>query len=291
MKKIKNKPMFFSCLLMVLCCAAFLFYRTTKTMQADTTAPHIQIPEEPLRVSVQALQQELLDGVTAQDDRDGDITEEVVIESFSNLYDTSFVTMTVASVDHAGNVAKAKRTLEYTDYQSPQFTLSEPLIFNEGAPLDVLRYMGAEDVVDGNLDRHVKGTIVSSSNMPNGSVLHQIEFRVTNSLGDTAHLTLPVEVVGKNAAVSGAGPELSQYLVYLEKNAPFQAKDYLKKTKKPSTDSAGNAADGTSGQPKQNLQIESNVDTAVPGVYTADYCYQIGEKNSKKTRLIVVVEE
>lgn len=291
MKKIKNKPMFFSCLLMVLCCAAFLLYRTARTMHADTTAPQIQVPEQPLQVSVFASQEELLKGVTAQDDRDGDLTAEVMIESFSDLYDESFVTMTVASVDHAGNVAKAKRTLQYTDYQSPRFTLSGELRFAEGDSLDVFQYIGAEDVVDGNLDNRVKATVVSNSNMANEAVQSQIEFRVTNSLGDTVHLTLPVEIVSRDEKVSGKGPELDTYLVYLEKGASFQAKDYLKKQNEQSAEKSENAADKGTGQAAKQLLVQSNVDTSTPGVYTVDYCYQMGEKNSKKTRLIVVVEE
>lgn len=291
MKKIKNKPMFFSCLLMLLCCAAFFLYRTAKTMRADTTAPQIQVPEQPLQVSVFASQEELLKGVTAQDDRDGDLTAEVMIESFSNLYEDSFVTMTVASVDHAGNVAKAKRTLQYTDYKAPRFTLSGELRFAEGASLDVFRYIGAEDVVDGNLDNRVKATIVSDNNMADEAVQSQIEFRVTNSLGDTAHLTLPVEIVSKNEVSAAQGPKLDTYLVYLEKGAAFQAEDYLKKQDDQPAEKTKNAADNGNDQAGKHLQIQSNVDTSMPGVYTVDYCYQIGEKNSKNTRLFVIVEE
>ena len=98
---------------------------------------------------------------------------------------------------------------------------------------------------------------------------NEVQFRVTNSLGDTARLTLPVEVLAGRKPMHEL--PLKEYLVYLKKGAAFRPADYLKT--------------GIS-----DIIIESNVDMSREGIYTVWYTHKDGTEYGH-TCLIAVVEE
>ena len=62
-------------------CAVFLHDRLT----ADHTAPRIVSDGVPLEVSVNATDAELCAGLTAADDRDGDLTDRIIVRRVSQL--------------------------------------------------------------------------------------------------------------------------------------------------------------------------------------------------------------
>ncbi len=280
----KNKGKMILLVVTALCCAAFAVYRICCAVAVDHAAPEIMIPAGELQVSVDAGEEALVQGVTASDDRDGDVTASLVVESVSAIFDGNKATATLAAFDSAGNVAKAKRTLCYTDYQGPRFTLSAPLLFREGRSYDVFALVGATDPIDGDLSSQVKGTLVSGQASMTERGVYEVEFRVTNSLGDTAYLTAPVEVCSAEAYDNQA--TLSSYLVYLKTGGEFRPRDYLVSMR------AGSAAvDLSSGIPEDvSLSVQSDVDTSVPGVYSVTYTLERGNYTGM-TRLLVVVEE
>ena len=266
--------------LVLVCCAAFAVYRIAEARCADREAPQITMAQEELRLSVKDGTEKLLDGVTAQDAQDGDVTDLLVVESVRGIVADKRFTVTYAAFDAAGNVAKAQRTVYYEDYTSPCFTLTAPLIFREGT-VDVFAPLGADDVFDGSLKDRIKGTLVSGESQVSQPGDYTVEFRVTNGLGDTAYLTAPVRVLpagNRNAELT-----LTDYLIYLRKNEAFVPEMYL------DTLSAGGqtvALDGGS----VSLQINSDVDMTKTGTYCVDYTAAFG-KFTAYTRLLVVVED
>lgn len=266
-----------------LCCAAFAGYVYTTRRGADRLAPEIRFSSEELTVSVLAPEKALLAGVTAWDERDGDVTDRVVVESVSSISEQAQVTVTYAAFDQAGNVSKAQRTVRYSDYESPRFTLSQPLVFTSGRAFDVMDYVGAEDAIDGSLDDRVKATLVSEGGSLSEVGLHEVQFRVTNSMGETVYLTAPVEVCA--SGTYNAALELSDALVYLERGAVFLEEFYLQGMRVGTREIS--LADGESGV---SVQIRSDVDTDVPGTYSVEYTAESGVYTGY-TRLLVVVEE
>lgn len=281
MKKSINWGSLAGYILLAVLCVAFAGYYGWVNGRKDTTPPEITVPNIPLQASIYAQDNIFLEGVTAQDDRDGDVTASVVIENYSDIYEGNKSSVTFAAFDAAGNVAKAQRPVEFIDYQKPRFTLSGPLIFRKGAAFDLFRYVGAVDSLDGKLDSRVKGSLVSGQDTIEEPGMYQVEFRVTNGLGDTVHLTLPVEITEQD--ISRNAPELEEYLIYLKKGDAFNARDYLK---------AEEPVLGADGEVLNTVQVDSNVNTAEPGVYTVDYIQgKASSKNLGRSRLIVVVEE
>lgn len=271
--------------LIALCCGAFVGYRMLDAFRTDTKAPEITF-SGPLSISVSDGEEALFQGVSAKDDRDGDVTDLVVVESIT-MADTSQPAQVVyAAFDNAGNVTKAERELTYTDYVSPRFGLSAPLLYPSGSTFDVLSRVHATDVLEGDISRRVRATAMSDTSIGNMGV-HDVSFRVTNSLGDTSEVVLPVEVYSMETY--RASLTLTDYLVYLKQGSGFNARDYLYEFTLLDEDYY---LRGTF--PRElDLKISGTVDTNTPGVYAVSYTVT-GELRETEyagySKLIVIVE-
>ena len=82
----------------------------------DTVGPVITVEEGILECRVSDPQEMLLTGVTAWDDRDGDVTASLLVESIYGISEENLTTVTYAAFDRAGNVSKLQRQIRYTDY-------------------------------------------------------------------------------------------------------------------------------------------------------------------------------
>ena len=280
----KNFAKWLLLLLMVLCVAVFVMYYLDTQSSRDTVPPVISMESDQYSLSVHDGRDAFLVGVTALDDRDGDVSDLVVVESVSAIDSNDCVTVTYAAFDRAGNVAKAQRTAMYTDYVGPKFDLTAALVFRSGYNQDLFDYVTAEDPVDGDLTERIKATMVDGESDIRQEGLHQVELRVTNSMGDTARLTVPVDVYDPDKY--DAAVNLSDYLVYLEQGSTFHAEDYLENLY------AGYRTIPLEQLKENGAQIEivSDVNPDVPGTYSATYTITYGAYNGY-TRLIVVVEE
>lgn len=244
---------------------------------ASPQAPVISFEEELLKVTTDASDKDLLKGVTATDPEDGDVSDSVLIESISNIFSENCVKVTYVAFDSKNHMGRGQRTVQYTDYEPPTFSLSHAMVFRLSSTLDILNYIGAEDVFDGDISHKV---IYSFANATTGFTIqgeHDVELRVTNSKGGSSHLNLTVELTDREP--NSADIQLKDYLIYLPVGAEFKPADYFK-----SYVSNGNIVTDMSG-----ISVSSDVDTEKPGTYTVTYSNGSGDSRSR-TRLIVVVE-
>ncbi len=269
-----------------LCLLVLFLYQQFDALLSDTTAPIIQMDGE-LLVSVKDGDKALLQGVTANDDRDGDVSQSLIVESVIMLDSSHLVKVTYAAFDKAGNVSKASRQVRFTDYESPRFRLSAPLLFQESNAFNLLRYISAEDALDGDISRWIRASSLSGTAI-NTPGTHDVEFRVTNSLGDTVKLTMPVRIYAEN--IYQGHLELTDYLVYLPEGSSFDAESYLQKYTL-----ALQSFPLDAGIPEHcSLKLTGQVDTQTPGVYVVGYELSYSPGNSNYTgysQLIVVVED
>lgn len=311
---VKKKNSWLLIVPLLLCGLLMGIYSFLFVWRDDTTAPVITIAADRIEVSVQAGEEELFEGVSALDDRDGDVTAKMVVEKISNISDDHTATITYAAFDESGNVSKASRTVYYTDYTEPEFGLTRALVFPKGASTDVLSYVMVQDAIDGDLSDKVKGTLVSDTSSLSYAGVHEIDFRVTNSMGDTVHLILPVDVY--ETGEYNATVNLNAYLTYIEKDSDFEAENYLKKLTIGSIDYSlqgddpeielyingqlvqNGAAETTPGADEGmddeetiriDVEMDSTVDTGMPGVYSVTYTVTM-DRYTGFTRLNVVVE-
>lgn len=260
-----KKRNFLCLLLIVLCIAALVAYRAADRVWTDIVAPEIQVPDDDLVLSVQEPRQQLLQGVSAFDDRDGNVTSSLIVEDVRLLdASTGRVSVTVAAFDRSGNVAKATREAVYADYESPRFSLDRAMVYTQNTGFDPLDDITASDDLDGDIAYRIRAVSVDDSSVNNVGT-HRIRFKVSNDLGDTVEMELPVEVLAANTY--NAQLELTDYIVYLEAGQHFSERDYLKSFK-----FATNSFELNGSLPNHfYMKTYGVVNTDVPGVYTISY--------------------
>lgn len=282
-----KKQNWISLVLIIICIGVLFGYRAFARIRADHTPPEIHMEETLLELSALEPRSALLQGVSARDKRDGDVTASLVVESVRLLRNDGTVTVNYAAFDAAGNVAKRSREVRFSDYRSPRFSLSKPLMFSQTSSYDVLNIIGAEDMLDGDISHRIRATVLDEVETGYTGT-HNIQFRVTNSLGETVELVLPVEIY--NPGVFEGTLTLTDYLVYMKQGERFNSRAFLKSL------SIGREEFALNGTVPGNLELKvsGGVNTGVPGVYTVDYqiTREVGNQNySAYSRLIVVVEE
>lgn len=251
---------------------AFSFY---EHFIKDNVPPVITSELDFIECSVNSGEDELLAGLTAYDSADGDITDKIMIENISTLISKDTAKISYIVFDSANNAARYTRRVRYTDYELPKFELNGPLIFARGSDVAVFDRLSATDIIDGNISGSIRVTSQNLDNTVDGE--YSITVQVTNSMGDTA--SLPLTVIINSASVRKQLIELSEYLVYIDKNTDFNPMDYIDRVC---------SAEGMT-RAKSLVNIESNVDTANSGVYEVHYSYSDGGYDYL-TILTVVVE-
>lgn len=276
-------------LLMILAAAFALFgcYHIWVHNRLDTVGPELIVDEGLLEISVKDEADVLLTGIRALDERDGDVTSSILVESVYGIDQNNMTTVTYAAFDRAGNVSKTQRQVRYVDYEHPRFQLYGSLTFSYGSGFDLLEYLGAQDVIEGDIRRRVHATLISDTKSIEAEGRHQVKLQVTNSLGDTSELVVPVEVF--DPEWYAADVRLSDYLIYLDRGSRFDARSYLEKFI-----FRGEPIDMTRGTPEGvSVEIDNGVNMNEPGVYEVSYILSKSlnmNMYSGIAKLIVVVE-
>lgn len=241
-------------------------------LTADRTMPTIQCPETPLYLSVYDGEEMILAGVTASDEKDGDLTDQIFIQGIGTSVQGSSTTVTYAVVDSANHVATATRELHYTDYSGPRFSLSQALKYTVGSPVTIRDRLQARDAVDGDLSAQIR--ILSGGLSTNLAGTYPVTFEVTNSLGNTASVTLDV-VIQSQTASEAPRIYLNQYLTYAAEGEEFDAMKYL---------------DSVSGGNISNVSVQMPVGGLGPGVNAVTF-YCAGSNGAIGTTTLYVVVE
>jgi hypothetical protein len=277
-------------LVLVFCIGAFSLYLLIDRQNADRGRPTITVPGEALELSVQDPKEAYLQGVTAFDDKDGDVTASLVVSSVRLVDTDGAIEVTYAAFDKAGNVTKAERQIKLTDYRSPRFDLNRSLTFSSTTGFNIFTIVTAEDVLDGDITHRVRAAALDPVDVYTPGV-SSMELSVRNSLGETAKLVIPVEVYA--AGTYQATLTLTDYMVYLPVGSKLDAENYLDTFSR--TDMTMSLRDGI--PEGYSLEVKSNVQADVPGVYTVDYwvTQTVGAESDARmftgySKLIVVVE-
>lgn len=253
----------------------FCLYLFITSGNVDNTIPQIVIEGDIIDVSLQADDAELLQGVTAFDEKDGNLTDRVFIESVSEFIAENTCNVTYSVCDSDNNVSSATRKIRYPDYVSPQFFLKNSLVINSFSPVELSNLIGASDVIDGDISDDV---IISTTNYKASTPgNYTMALQVKNSHGETIVLRLPVIV--EEISLRAPIIKLSQYLVYLKKGSDFDPQSYVDGVYL----SNGSAVD-------LKCVIETNISTDTPGVYPVHYFATDSAGNRAHTMLAVVVE-
>lgn len=262
-------------LLFLLVGAVFSVLTVRDRFLADRTPPVLHCASGVLEISVNEPEETLLYGVTAIDDTDGDLSDQVLIQSVSPLITNDTAKVSYVVFDSANNMATASRTIRYVDYQKPTFDLLSPLVFQVGKTVTLKDRLRAYDVIDGNITDNIRVTSQNLSTQYEGA--YTVTVQVTNSMGDSASVPLRVVMA---AQVSPQMIYLKDYIVYLELGEAYDAADNIRSVR---------TAEGDYGDPAE-VQVSGAVDTSTPGVYDVLYTYANGGR-TYQVYLTAVVDE
>ncbi len=270
----------------------FSFTRLRDYITSDYTAPVIQADTDSIEVSVSAGDEELLVGMTASDNLDGDVTNTLVVVSKTKFISKGKLRVNYAAFDKNNNVGVAARNVTYTDYYSPRFSMSQPLRFVSGnSSTNYLKYVTATDCLDGNITQQIKITFGDTESTGNTTSRQKVNIQVTNSAGDTSTLELWAIFEDYNSYNEPA-PALSDYIIYVKQGERPDYSSYVK-----GIWTAGNMRQfqDTRDYKASDVSVsDSGVNYNVPGVYSATY--QLSRQNDSgrtsmgTATMIVVVE-
>lgn len=289
----------------------FGYYRNQQINSADNQAPVISMDAESIQVSCSADTTELLQGITASDSKDGDVTDSLIVETMGAIYNNSRQ-MTVVAFDSDNHASKATRNVIYTDYTSPTFSLKEPLRFPLNTD-DIMGTLKCKDVLDGNLTESIKmmsGYYVYTDEAGE----YPMQYQVVNSAGDVQTLSATVEIYDPSAEALKPQIVLKKGLVYTSVGAAVNPWDYIKRIEMKGIVYRKNKENGTLYDPNpaenqarttitsEEVTFTGDVDYNTPGVYEVvitmpnDYTEEEAadpdfnlENITGKTRLIIVV--
>lgn len=265
---------------LVLALGAFVFAEARELVGRDNTMPVISVDGDSIDITCEYTDEQLLAGVSASDAKDGDLTSQILLGSFTRFIQPGVCDLSYVVFDSSGNMATASRRVHFTDYVRPRFSLSAPLVFAEGSTngMSVQGMFSASDVLDGDLTDWIAygGSDVTYDNAGD----YTITMEVTNSFGDTVSYAFPVHVYERGS--QNVSIELTEPLAYVTQGSEFDPLAYVQSV---------TGAGGKSYDPAQ-LKVSSNVDASAPGIYEVHY--QIGGAEGEpygQMWLTVIVEE
>lgn len=273
----------------------FSITRVKEYITSDYTAPVIHADSDSLEVSVMAGNEELLAGMSAVDNLDGDVTNTLVVVSKSKFISKGTLRVNYAAFDKNNNVGVAARNLTYTDYHSPRFSMSQPLRFLSGnTDNNYLKNIRASDCLDGNITQQIKINFGDGEAISNSTTRRKVYIQVTNSAGDTSSLDLWASFEDYNSFNTPA-PSLSNYIVYTQQGVRPDYNSYLN-----GVWIAGNVRSFSDAKYDQTNDVrfsDSAVNYNTPGVYTVTFQLSHVEKEGMeradqgRATMIVVVED
>lgn len=279
-------------------CISFVGYIFMKVSNKDTNPPTITFDQPQLVVDIHSDKKELLNGVKAFDKEDGDVSASVLVEEITTMVEPGVCIATYSAFDKSNQVGKAQRQITYTNYDSPKFRITSPLVVSSAKVSDILEHVTATDCMEGDITNRVKLVELESVAF---SSFKNCELQVSNHLGDST--TLPIVIEIKDPVKTTNEPlrlNLFDYVVYTKVNQPLEYPSYIASVSNLNRNYAfDNPMDKeTIEQLNINqdqvlsvdqVEIQDNVDYEKPGNYTVEYQYTDDEGRTAMTTLHVVV--
>lgn len=236
--------------------------------------PTISSDTDLLKISIHDSPDALLQGLTAKDKTDGDLTSKIIVASMSHFIEDNTVYVKYVVFDAHNNSASLTRKVCFTDYQSPRFSLNVPAVMTRGSNFDLLNRLEVIDCIDGDISDQIR-VVTNMVNIYSAGV-YPVTLEVTNSCGDLEQLTLMVTVLDKE---NTAAIQLDQYIVYVEQGSTFTPADHIQRV-----------IDSNSlSLPVENVRINGSPDLNTPGTYQLEFTYS-DENVAGQTTMTVVVE-
>ncbi len=255
----------------------YTFSEVVVYFRNDTSKPVIESRENVIKVRCDYSQDEILEGLTAHDKQDGDLTKEIMVGSISRFVEYGQSNVTYAVFDSSKQPATYTRRVIFEDYRSPEVTLANPLVIKTNSSVDENNLVGATDIFDGDISSRVKITENNVNYSVAGKYGIKVEF--SNSFGDIVEQELPVHVVTEPE--TRVDITLKNNVLYLEKGEKLAPEKYVQSV----TSFYGSPMD------KSGVEINSYVNVNKAGTYEVEYRATDDTGNRGVTYMLVIVTE
>lgn len=262
--------------LFVICTLLFVTFFIIEKLNTDDSVPVLTVPADELTLSVNCTEEELLRGVAAYDEKDGDLTSRVIVESVSRFTEPGVSKVTYAVCDSDNHVTSRTVVLRYSDYTPPRITMSRSLCYGLNDLVNVSSVINAVDVFDGSLRKEIQ--LASPDYQSSTLGIFTINVSVSNSKGDYIEYDIPLYVEAREA--NAPSIVLEQYLIYIRKGESVDPMQYVK-----------SVTDAYREDISQTLEIKSELDSSEPGLYSIHYFAEDKLMRRTHTVLTVIVEE
>ncbi|MBC6309403.1 DUF5011 domain-containing protein, partial [Listeria sp. FSL L7-1582] len=210
------------------------------------------------------------EGVTASDDRDGDLTSDVTVTASdvdASKAGTYHVTFSVT--DAAGNTATKTITVTVTSNEKPVIVANN-VSLAKGSTFDPYAYATASDAEDGDLSSKI--SVISNTVDTTKAGTYTVSYSVTDTDGNSVQKTIQVTITSDDKPVINAA------------NQTVTAGD----TFNPYTNVT--ATDAEDGDLTSKVKVlSSNVNTEVPGTYSVVYSVTDSDSNTTTKTITVTV--
>lgn len=166
----------------------------------DRMPPVITMEEDTVVISVSDDKDAILDGITARDGTDGDVTANLVVEKLGNFIEPGRRQATIAAFDRDSNVSRVTRTVVYSDYEPPMIYIYAPLKFtvsngsNTLSLEKIISEISAYDSIAGDITNRIR----ISSDYPINVYKtgeYPTELSVMGEAGASTKIPVTVEIV------------------------------------------------------------------------------------------------
>ena len=202
-------------------------------MHADQTRPEIEMDSPSIVISVNDEESAIFQGMTAYDEKDGDVSENFIVENLSNFYEKGKRTAYIAVFDYDGHVNKITRDVIYEDYEEPVFELTAPFDYpvRESASAITIQELSERMSVVDSIDGDLTGSLrLSTDYIMNAAKAgeYTMEFQVTNSAGYISKLPITVRIYDEREEAKSPSIKLSKYLINVERGTDIDPGSYIK---------------------------------------------------------------
>lgn len=257
---------------------------TYRTHGKSDHAPLITAEDDELLISCQYTKDDLLQGLSAYDEEDGNITGKILIGGFSDFTQPGVSSLEYAVYDQDGNVAVLNRKVVFSDYVHPRIKVLAPCVFKTTDTANNIpslsSYLEGWDIFDGNIAKHMLITYTDLDFSKPGK--YTVSVYLKNSFGDEVNLELPVHIL--ESRISGYSIELTaEPLIYLDKGAAVRPESYIAAVRNEDTNEL-------IPRDAYDLTINSDVDTSKDGIYEIQFsAISADRKQRGETWLTVIV--
>ena len=266
-------------ILVFICTVGIWLYGKEEVKKQDAVPPVINSTIDELHVNAATAAEEavLKAGLTAFDDKDGDITEHIIVGTISPFKEKGICDVEYVVFDSSNNVGRYERTVYFENYESPELHLSKALVYEVNGKITISDRLTVIDMLEGDISGKIR---FSSANLTTSEAgTYRLNVEAKNSYGDTVKYQLPINLVRYNCDQERI--QLKDYLVYVEKGDDLAPEKYIEKV----INRTGEV------ERLENVKITREVDLTKSG--TGQICYELleGEDVVYATYLTVIVTE